>query len=121
MLFNWDCDVTKDIENTNKKWDTKILGMTTFLESEEERRILSHQISSLSNTVVNDTIQNLESTSKKTRHSREQTRNVQPAYRKINKLQKNWDWQPRKHRRKRYNLRLLTYQNSIWLNSRCCY
>ena len=23
-------------ENTNKKWDTKILGMTIFLESEEE-------------------------------------------------------------------------------------
>ena len=88
MLFSWDCDGTKDIENANKKWDTKILGMTTFLESEKERCILSHQISSLPNTVVNDTIQNLESTSKKTRHSREQTRNVQPAYRKIDKCKK---------------------------------
>ena len=26
ILFYWDCDVTKDIENVNKKWDIKILG-----------------------------------------------------------------------------------------------
>ena len=24
IFFYWDCDVTKDIENVNKKWDTKI-------------------------------------------------------------------------------------------------
>ena len=26
ILFYWDYDVTRDIENVNKKWDTKILG-----------------------------------------------------------------------------------------------
>ena len=46
ILFYWDCDVTKDIEYVNKKWDAKILGMRKayekdkrFLETEKERRI----------------------------------------------------------------------------------
>ena len=26
ILFYWNYDVTRDIENVNKKWDTKILG-----------------------------------------------------------------------------------------------
>ena len=32
ILFYWDYDVTKEIENVNKKWDTKILGMTKPLK-----------------------------------------------------------------------------------------
>ena len=46
ILFYWDYDVTRDIENVNKKWDTKILGMTKayemdkrFLKTEKERCI----------------------------------------------------------------------------------
>ena len=73
ILFYWDCDVTKDIENVNKKWDTKILGMTKayekdkrFLETEKERRISFYQTSPPPNTAVNDTNENLESTSNKT-------------------------------------------------------
>ena len=119
MLFYWDCDVTKDIENVNKKWETKILGMTKtydkdkrFLETEKEWRIPFHKILSPRNTAVNDTNVNLESNSKKTSHSREQTHNARTAYRKIYKTQKNWDHQPTKHHEKRYNLRLPTYQDA---------
>ena len=32
ILFYWDCDVTKDIEYVNKKWDAKILGMRKAYE-----------------------------------------------------------------------------------------
>ena len=35
ILFYWDCDVTKDIENVNKIWDTKILGMTKAYEKDK--------------------------------------------------------------------------------------
>ena len=78
ILFYWVCDMTKDIENVNKKWDTKILGMTKacekdkrFLETEKERRIPFHQTLPPPNTAVNDTNENFESTSNKTCHSRE--------------------------------------------------
>lgn len=67
----------------DKRWDTKILTMTKafeehkrLLESEKEQLILLHQILSPSSTTVNDNNENLENTSKKTCHSREQTRNV---------------------------------------------
>ena len=78
--------MTKDIENVNKKWDTKILGMMKayekdkrFRETEKEQRITFHQTSPLPNIAVNDTNKNLESTLNKTCHSREQTRHVQTA------------------------------------------
>ena len=32
ILIYWVCDATKDIENVNKKWDTKILGMAKAYE-----------------------------------------------------------------------------------------
>ena len=32
ILLYQDCDVTKDIENVNKKWDAKILGVTKAYE-----------------------------------------------------------------------------------------
>ena len=51
--------MTKDIENVNKKGDTKILGMTKayekdkrFLETENERCIPFHQTSPPANTAV---------------------------------------------------------------------
>ena len=128
ILFYWDCDVTKDIENVNKKWDTKILGMTKayekykrFLETEKVRHIPFNQTSPPPDTAVNDTNENVESTSNKTCHSREQTLHVQTAHWKINKIQKNWDHQPMKHREKRYNLRSSTYQNDTIPNSRYRY
>ena len=78
--------MTKDIENVNKKWDTKILGMMKayekdkrFRETEKAQRIPFHQTSPLPNIAVNDTNKNLESTLNKTCHSREQTRHVQTA------------------------------------------
>ena len=78
--------MTKDIENVNKKWDTKILGMMKayekdkrFRETEKEQRIPFHQTSPLPNIAVKDTNKNLESTLNKTCHSREQTRHVQTA------------------------------------------
>ena len=47
-----DFDVTKYIENENKKWDTKISGMTKayekekrFLDTEKERRLRFRRIS----------------------------------------------------------------------------
>ena len=93
ILFYWDCDVAKDIENVNKKWDTKILGMAKafekdkrFLETEKERCISFHQTSPPLNTAVDDTNENLESTSNKTCTGREQTHNVQTGYRKIHKI-----------------------------------
>ena len=120
--------MTKDIEYVNKKWDTKILGMTKayekdkrFLETEKERRISFYQTSPPPNTAVNDTNENLESTSNNTCPSTEQTRNVQRGYRKIDKIQKNWDCQLTKHREKRYNLRSSTYQNTTLPNSRYRY
>ena len=87
--------MAKDIENVNKKWDAKVLAMTKvyekdkrFLETEKVRRIPFNQTSPPPNTVVNDTNENLESTSNKTCHNREQTLNVQTAYQKIDKIQK---------------------------------
>ena len=78
ILFYWDCDMTKDIENVNKKWETKILGMTKayekdkrFLETEKVRRIPFNQTSPPPDTAFNDTNENVESTSNKTSHSRE--------------------------------------------------
>ena len=128
ILFYWDCDVAKDIENVNKKWDTKILGMAKafekdkrFLETEKERCISFHQTSPPLNTAVDDTNENLESTSNKTCPGREQTHNVQTGYRKIHKIQKDWECQPTKHRKKRYNLRPSIYQNATVPNSRHCY
>ena len=120
--------MTKDIENVKKKWDTKLLGMTKayekdkrFCETEKEQHIFFHQTSPPPNTAVNDTNENLESTSSKTCPSREQTHNVQTGYRKIDKIQKNWDCQPTKHREKRYNLRSSIYQNATLPNSRYRY
>ena len=26
-FFHWDCNMTKDIENVNKKWNTEMLGV----------------------------------------------------------------------------------------------
>ena len=68
-----------------------------FPETEKERRIPIYQISPPITTAVNDTNENLGSISKKTCHSREQIRNVQITYRKIEKVQKNWDRQPTKY------------------------
>ena len=120
--------MTKDIENANKKWDTKILGMTKayekhkrLLETEKVRRIPFNQTSPPPDTAFNDTNENVERTSNKTSQNQEQTLNVQTAYRKINKIQKNWDRQPTKHREKRYNLRSSTYQNDTLPNSRYRY
>ena len=120
--------MTKDIENVDKKWDSKILGMTKvydkdkrFLESEKEWRISFHQASQPLKTAVNDTNENLESTSNKTCPSREQTCNVQTGYQKIDKIQKNWDCQPTKHCEKKNNLRSSTYQNATLPNSRYRY
>ena len=62
-----------------------------FLETEKERCISFHQTSPLLNTAVNNTNKNFESNSNKTCHGREQTHNVQTGYRKIDKIQKNWD------------------------------
>ena len=87
ILFYWDCDLTKVIENVNKKWDTKMLGMAKayekekrFFETEKEQHISFHQTSLPPNTAVNDTNENLESISNKTCPSRQQTRNVQTCY-----------------------------------------
>ena len=72
-----------------KQWDTKTLGMTKvykkdegLFETETERHIPFHQISTPPNTVVNNINKNLESASNKTCHSREQTCNDQTAYEK---------------------------------------
>ena len=92
-----------------------------FLETEKKQHIYFHQTSPPLNTAVNNTNENLESTSSKTCPSREQTRNVQTGYCKIEKIQKNLDRQPMKHSEKRYNLRSSTYQNGTLLNSRCRY
>ena len=92
-----------------------------FLETQKERRIPFHRTPSPPTTAVNDTNKNLESTRNKTWHGREQTRNVQTAYRKTDKIQKSWDHQPTKHRKKRYNLRSSTYQNATLPNSRYRY
>ena len=75
-----------------------------FLENEKKQRISFLQYSPLSNTAVNNTNKNLESTSNNTCPSREQTLKVQTGYRKIDKIQKNWDSQPTKHLENRYNL-----------------
>ena len=87
ILFYWDRDVTKDIENVNKKWDTKILGMTkayekdkSFLETEKRRHIPFNQTLPRPNTAVNDTNENVESTSNKTCYSREPRLNVQTVH-----------------------------------------
>ena len=80
-----------------------------------------HQTSPPPNTAVNDTNEKLKSTSNKTCHIREQTRNVQATYRKTDKIQKNGDRQPTKHREKGYNLRSSTYQNATLPNSRYRY
>ena len=100
--------MTRDVENVNKKWDTKILGITKayemdkrFLKTEKERCIPFYQTPSPPTIAVNDTNKNLESTTYKTSHSREQTRNDQTTYRKTDKTQKNCDRQPTKHRKKR--------------------
>ena len=66
ILLYWDCDVTKDIENVNKKWDTKILGMTKTYE--EDKRFLE--------------------TKKKQYIPFQRTPNVQTAYLKTEKIQK---------------------------------
>ena len=120
--------MTKDIGNANKKWDTKILGMAKayekdkrFLETEKKRHTPFHQTSPPPNTAVNDTNEKLKSTSNKTCHIREQTRNVQATYRKTDKIQKNGDRQPTKHREKGYNLRSSTYQNATLPYSRYRY
>ena len=75
--------MTKDIKNVNKKWDTKILGMAKayekdkrFLETEKVRHIPFNQTSPPPDTTVNDTNENVESTSNKTCHSREQILNA---------------------------------------------
>ena len=98
ILFYWHCDVTKDTENVNKEWGTKIVSMTKtyekdkrFLETEKERRIRFHQNSPRPNTTANNINENLESTSNKTCHSREETRNVQTDYQKIDKYKKKFD------------------------------
>ena len=85
--------MTKDIENVNKTWDAKILGMTKtyekdkqFLELEKEQHIPFLQNLSPSTATVNDINKNLESTTTKTCHSREQFRNVQTAYRSTDKI-----------------------------------
>ena len=61
--------MTKDIEDLNTKWDTKILGKTKayekdkrFLETEKEQRIPFHQTPSPLTTAANDTNKNLERT-----------------------------------------------------------
>ena len=73
----------KDIGNVNKKQDTKIIVLTKayendkrFLKTEKEQHIPFYQTSPPPNTTVNDTNENLESTSNKTCDSREETRNV---------------------------------------------
>ena len=85
--------MTKDIENVHKTWDAKILGMTKtyekdkqFLEPEKEQHIPFLQTLSPSTTTVNDINKNLESTTTKTCHSREQFRNVQTTYQKTDKI-----------------------------------
>ena len=85
--------MTKDIENVNKTWDAKILGMTKtyekykqILELEKEQHIPFLQTLSPSTTTVNDINKNLESTTTKTCHIREQFRNVQTAYRSTDKI-----------------------------------
>ena len=87
--------MAKDIENGNKKWDSKILGMTkayekdkSLLETEKEQRIYFHQTSQPRKTAVNDTNENLESSSNKTCPGREQTCNVQTGYQKLTKYKK---------------------------------
>ena len=60
-----------------------------FLETEKVRRIPFNQILPPPDTAVNDINENVESTSNKTSHSKVQALNVQTAYRKINKIQKN--------------------------------
>ena len=50
-----------------------------FRKTEKEQRIPFHQTSPMPKIAVNDTNENLESTSNKTCHSKEQTRNVQTA------------------------------------------
>ena len=57
--------MTKDIENINKKWDAKILGMMKAYEKDkrfrktEEQRIPFRQTSPLPNIAVNDANENL--------------------------------------------------------------
>ena len=53
-----------------------------FLETEKKQHISFHQTSPPLNTAVNNTNENLESTSSKTCPSREQTRTVQTGYQK---------------------------------------
>ena len=79
-----------------------------FLETQQEQRIHFHETSPQPNTAVNNTNENLESTANKTCHSRKHTRNVQTAYRKI---QKNWDREPTKH----YEKDTATLPNSRYL------
>ena len=120
--------MTKDIENVDKNGIRKILGMTKayekdkcFLETEKEQHIPFHQTPSLPTTAVNDINKNQECITNMTCHSRQQTRNVQTAYRKTDKNKKTGIANQQKLCSKRYNLRSSSYQNATLPNSRYCY
>ena len=73
--------MTKDIEDLNTKWDTKVLGKTKayekdkrFLGTEKEWRKTFHQTPSPLTTTANDANKNLESTNSQC----------------LNSLSKNW-------------------------------
>ena len=79
-----------------------------FVETEKERGIPFHQTPSPPTTAVNDNDKSLGSATNKNCHSEEKTRNVQTAYRKTVKIQKNWDRQSTEHPERRYSLRSST-------------
>ena len=83
-----------------------------------ETKTCFHPTSPPPNFALNHVNKNLESTSNKTCHCREQTCNVQTAYQKIDKIQKT---KINLRYEKRYNLRSSTYQNITLPNFRYHY